>query len=76
MRIESDLVVMAQPPDMCRSRGVQSGTARETAVNMLGAPTETCWLYSRSPGGDYYRLRAVCFERDRVAATIRRWAKD
>jgi inner membrane protein len=76
VRIESQAVAEARPIDPCGIRGVRVGTPREVVVRTLGTPRENCWMYSRSPDRRYYRLRAVCFEGDRVAAVIRRWVKD
>jgi inner membrane protein len=76
VRIESQAVAEAQPIDPCGARGVRLGMPRESVLQALGPPLENCWMYSRSPNNGYYRLRAVCFEGDRVAAVIRRWVRD
>ena len=34
------------------------------------------WMYTRSPGGRFYRLRAVCFENGTVAEVMRFWWQD
>jgi inner membrane protein len=41
----------------------------------VGRPGRPCWVYSRPPGGGFFRARAVCFEDDRVAEIIRRWVR-
>jgi inner membrane protein len=73
--IEGGVVSSANPLDLCRARGVHQGAPRASA-DALGMPARHCWLYSRSPDAGYYRLRAVCFEDDRVAAVVRRWIRE
>jgi inner membrane protein len=75
VRIDQDIVAMAQAADACRDRGIQPGTPRAAALQELGTPRETCWLYSRSPDGGYFRLRAICFAGDRVTQVVRRWVR-
>jgi inner membrane protein len=74
VRIEADLVADAFPADRCRARGVQPEAPR-ASVEAPGVPSLHCWFYSRSPDQGYYRARAVCFERDRVAEIVRRWMR-
>ena len=74
VRIEVDRVADAFPTDLCRARGVQPEAPR-TSVEALGVPSLHCWFYSRSPDQGYYRARAVCFERDRVAEIVHRWMR-
>jgi inner membrane protein len=76
VRIESQAVAEAQPIDPCGSRGVRVGMPRDDVLHALGTPLQNCWMYTRSPNRGYYRLRAVCFDGDRVAAVIRRWVRD
>jgi inner membrane protein len=75
VRLDAGIVVEARPVDLCRAHGVHPGAAR-AAVEALGVPAQRCWLYSRSPDAGYYRARAVCFEKDRVAIVIRRWMRE
>jgi inner membrane protein len=74
VRIEADLVADAFPAERCRARGVQPEAPR-ASVEALGVPSLHCWFYSRSPDHGYYRARAVCFERDRVAEIVHRWMR-
>jgi hypothetical protein len=67
---------MAQPADPCRTRGVRPGTPRAAALEALGPPRETCWLYSRSPDAGYFRVRAVCVADGRVTNVVRRWTRE
>ena len=73
--VEVGVVSGAQPPDLCRARGVYPG-APGTMVAALGVPVRHCWWYSRSPSGGYYRARIVCFEKQRVAQIVRRWMRE
>ena len=73
--VEAGVVSGAQPPDLCRARGVYTG-APGTMVAALGVPVRHCWWYSRSPGGGYYRARIVCFENQRVGQVVRRWMRE
>jgi len=74
VRIESDLIADAFPADLCRARGIQPQAPRRV-VEALGVPSLHCWFYSRSPDNGYYRARAVCFDRDRVAEIVKRWMR-
>jgi hypothetical protein len=73
---ERDTVIWARPPDECRARGIRALVPRSAVMEALGTPVEECWLYSRSPGGRFYRARFVCFGNDRVIAVIRSWRRD
>jgi inner membrane protein len=76
VRIESQAVAEAQPMNPCGTRGIRVGTPRDDVLRVLGTPQQNCWMYTRSPDASYYRMRAVCFEGDRVAVVIRRWVKE
>jgi inner membrane protein len=72
--VEAGVVSGAQPPDLCRAKGVVPGAPAAT-VSALGVPARHCWWYSRSPGRGYYRARLVCFEHQRVGQIVRRWMR-
>ena len=72
--VEAGVVSVAQPSDLCSTRGVYPG-APATMVATLGVPVRHCWWYSRSPGAGYYRGRIVCFENQRVGQVVRRWMR-
>jgi len=76
VRINGDVVAMAQPIDRCATRGVRAGQTRAAVLQALGAPRETCWVYSRPPNGGYFRARGVCFTDDRVRMVVRRWMRE
>ena len=76
VRVESEIVAEAQPPDPCSRRGVRPGVARAAVLQALGIPRQSCWVYSRSRDHGYYRARGVCFDSDRVANVVKRWLKD
>ena len=76
VRIDGEVVVMAQPMDPCAGRGVRPGLRRTEALQALGAPRETCWAYSRPTDGGYFRARGVCFTGDRVRMVVRRWVRE
>ena len=76
VRINGDVVGMAQPPGPCARRGVQAGHTRAAVQQALGVPRETCWVYSRPPNGGYFRARGVCFTEDRVSMILRRWMRE
>ena len=76
VRVDSDIVAEAQPPDPCSRRGVRPGVARAAVLQALGIARRSCWFYSRSLDHGYYRARGVCFASDRVANLVKRWLKD
>ena len=76
VRVDSDIVAEAQPPDPCSRRGVQPGVARSAVFEALGIARRSCWFYSRSLDHGYYRARGVCFDSDRVANVVKRWLKE
>ena len=76
VRINGEVVGMAQPADPCARRGVRAGHTRAAVYHALGAPLETCWVYSRPPNRGYFRARGVCFTGDRVSMILRRWMRE
>jgi inner membrane protein len=74
--IDGGAVVGMQPEDGCGTRGIRTNLSREAATEILGEPAEVCDLYSRSPGGRYYRVRAVCYEDGRVSNIVRQWYRN
>jgi inner membrane protein len=73
LRFEAGAVVAAFDPDSCRKLGIDTGASAADVERLLGSPSESCWLYSRSPRRGHYRLRMVCFTNARVETVIRRW---
>jgi inner membrane protein len=73
VRFETRVVVRARDPDVCKKVGVEAGASPAAVIRLLGPPPESCVEYTRSPGGAYYRLRAVCFENGKVANLFRQW---
>lgn len=39
-------------------------------------PDSSCWAYSRSRSGGFFRVRAVCFVDGRVDEVVRRWVRE
>jgi inner membrane protein len=76
VRVEQDMVTLAQPAGACGERGIHANTPRAAVLEALGPPPDTCWAYSRPGRGGLYRLRGVCFAQDRVAAVVRRWNRE
>ena len=75
VRFESGGVVKAQDPDVCRKVGVETGVSPADVARLLGPPPESCWEYTWSPGAAYFRFRAMCFQKGRVATLIRQWQR-
>jgi len=73
IRFEKGVVLRAMDVDACRALGIQPGTSIDDVSRRLGAPKESCWVYSWSPGW-VFRLRMVCFDRGKVDAVERGWA--
>jgi inner membrane protein len=73
---EEDIVLWTRPADVCRRRGIEPGLSHTAVLEALGEPVETCWVYSRNPGGGFYRARGVCFSNARVTAVVRRWMRE
>ena len=59
--------------DACRALGIQPGTSIDDVTRRLGSPSESCWVYSWSPGW-VFRMRMVCFDHAKVDAVVRGWA--
>ena len=76
VQLRDGVVLSATPAEECGQRGVRPTIADAVVQQVLGAPLETCWAYSRSPGRRFHRARAVCFENDRVSGVIRGWLRD
>jgi inner membrane protein len=72
VRFVNRTVVLAREAESCRAIGIETGTSVDEVRHRLGAPHESCWQYSWSPGSAY-RLRMVCFLQDTVDTVIRRW---
>jgi len=67
-------VVTTLDSEVCRSRGVTVGASQMEVGKRLGAPLESCWQYTWSPGGRPYRERVVCFASGRVTTVVKRWS--
>ena len=70
---EGDALVTALAQASCAKRGVERGMSVQAVERILGAPSESCWSYTSSPGNRRYRVRAICFTRGRVGEIVRRW---
>ena len=73
VRIDAGTVSSASPREACGTAGILQGLSSREVAARLGAPPESCWRYSSSPGNRHYRLRVVCFRGERVETVIRRW---
>lgn len=73
IHFEKGVVVRAMEVDACRAIGIQPGTSVADVTRLLGPPSESCWVYSWSPGW-VFRMRMVCFDRAKVDAVVRGWA--
>ena len=73
--IENGTLTGASAAAPCRQRGVEPGMSAADVASRLGAPTESCWSYSWSPGGLRHRVRMVCFVGTRVDVVVRQWAR-
>jgi inner membrane protein len=73
IRFEKGVVLMAREVDACRALGIQPGTSIAEVTRVLGSPSESCWVYSWSPGFAF-RMRMVCFDHAKVDAVIGGWA--
>jgi inner membrane protein len=71
--LEAGAVATTFDRDACRKRGVERGQSYADAERVLGAPPESCWRYTRSPGNRHHRLRMVCFLNGRVENVVRQW---
>jgi hypothetical protein len=70
------VVERANPPDACARRGVQVGLSRQAVIDAAGQPESSCWPYTQSRNGGFFRARGVCFVNGRVDEKIRRWVRD
>jgi len=73
IRFEKGVVLRAMDVDACRAMGIQPGTSIAEVTRLLGPPSESCWVYSWSPGW-VFRMRMVCFDHAKVDAVVRGWA--
>jgi inner membrane protein len=76
IRIDDDAVTVAQPEAACTKRGIRAGMSRQSLYETLGKPEGSCWIYSRSPDGGYFRGRGICFDGGRVDQVARRWIRE
>jgi inner membrane protein len=74
--VDAGRVVSAQNAEACRERGVQTGQSVDDVRAALGQPAAECWMYTRSPSGRIFRLRAVCFANGTVEDVMRFWWQD
>jgi inner membrane protein len=75
IRIDGDIVREALPEAACVRHGIRPSVSRQHMHATLGMPEGSCWVYSRSPDGGYFRGRGVCFENGRVDQIVRRWIR-
>jgi inner membrane protein len=73
---EGPAVTRAQPEDMCEQGGIAPGAERSEVEQRLGPPDEACLQYTRSPSGNVYQLRGVCFADDKVRDKLKMWVRD
>ena len=73
IRFERGVVLLAFEEEACRSLGIQPGTPLADVRRMLGAPSESCWVYSWSQRFAF-RLRMVCFDHATVDGVVSNWA--
>jgi len=73
IRFEKGVVIQAREVDACRALGIQPGTSIDDVSRRLGSPSESCWVYSWSPGW-VLRMRMVCFDHAKVDAAVAGWA--
>jgi inner membrane protein len=71
---EGDRVVRWPNYDFCTPPGIRVEMSADAVRQMIGAPPNALWSYSRSGGGRPYQARAVWFERGNVFDVMRRWA--
>jgi inner membrane protein len=71
IRFEAEVVASVYDAAACTVRGVGIGLSALDVQARLGSPSESCWQYSRSPGGTGHRGRFVCFSNGRVQRILR-----
>jgi inner membrane protein len=71
---DGDRVVRWRNYDFCTPQGIGVEMSADTVRQIIGAPPNTVWSYSRSAGGRPYQTRAVWFEGGKVFDVMRRWA--
>jgi inner membrane protein len=72
--LERDRVVRWRHYDVCTPPGIHVEMSADAVRQIIGAPLDALWTYSRSAGGRPYQARAVWFESGRVFDVMRRWA--
>jgi hypothetical protein len=75
VRFEAGVVVRALDLDACRKAGIETGMSTIDVDQRLGTPSESCWEYSWSPRGAFFRMKMVCFLNGSVTAVIREWQR-
>lgn len=70
---ERDRVVRWRNYDFCTPQGISVEMSADAVRQIIGAPPNALWSYSRSGGGRPYQARAVWFERGKVFDVMRRW---
>jgi hypothetical protein len=70
---EGDRVVRWRNYDFCTPPGIQVEMSADAVRQIIGAPPNAFWSYSRSAGGRPYQARSVWFESGKVYDVMRRW---
>jgi len=70
---DGDSLTAALAQASCLKRGIEPGMSKQAVERLLGAPSESGWSFTSSPGNRYYRRRAVCFAHGRVDQIVRGW---
>ncbi len=71
--LERDRVVRWRRYDVCTPPGIHVEMSADAVREVIGAPPDALWTYSRSAGGRPYQARAVWFESGKVFDVMRRW---
>lgn len=71
---ERDRVVRWRNYDFCTPPGITVEMSADAVRQIIGAPPNALWTYTRSAGGRPYQTRAVWFESGKVWDVDRRWA--
>ena len=74
VRFEREVAVRWPNFDRCTPEGVRLGMPAADVQQILGAPREACWAYSRSRNQRFHQSRVVCFEDGHVTEVRRRWS--
>jgi len=70
---EYGFVVFTRDAVACSQAGIDEGTSIGDVDRLVGRAPEWCWAYTWSPSESHFRLRALCFDHDKVSLVIRRW---